>query len=450
MRRPPAGTPSPRRGTLVLGRRWQVAHDRIQYRWRARQDVQSTRKTQLSHGLNSNRETRIRVRGAFRVRPEFRVGALPLISGQFFRSGMSSRFTGMGAGSAQWVVSSNPLELPDAPTRTVSTAVPAVSGVCSSAGRVAQTPPRVVSDRPAVGAAHRLAAFGSPVAARERHHARRFDRAPLAPNVGRDPVRDRAGVRTRRARQPAQAGPRPVPAVAGRYPANHGLPGEYVRPRLVRRGAAAAMVPLVRQAARSVLVPDRPVVRPGWAPAATTGTPSRGRRSWPGLTGPHPPGGKAWLGLPAAGHQRCHHASAGAAAPRAAPGQTAERAWRTSAAADRLDLSEEAGVGARAGGLAARPSGTVAAGQQSRSRRTLCRVARAPYARRGIVSGCQERRRRAAGSPAGARRACPATAAPPHAGPLVRRAAGGRRHPPRGNPRRWKPSTTGQPRAPRS
>src|SRR5258708_30681489 len=57
------------------------------------------------------------------------------------------------------------------------------------------------------------------------------------------------------------------------------------------------MVPLVRQAARSVLVPDRPVVRPGWAPAATTGAPSRGRRSRPGLTGPHPPGGKARLGL---------------------------------------------------------------------------------------------------------------------------------------------------------
>src|SRR5258708_21288171 len=154
-----------------------------------------------------------------------------LISGQFFRSGMSSRFTGMGAGSAQWVVSSNPLELPDAPTRTVSTTVPAVSCVCSSARRVAQTPSCFVSDRAAGGPAHRLAAFSSPVAARERHHARRFDRAPLAPNVGRDPVRDRAGVRTRRARQPAQAGPRPVPAVAGRYPANHALHAEYVSPR---------------------------------------------------------------------------------------------------------------------------------------------------------------------------------------------------------------------------
>src|SRR5258707_15033725 len=392
MRRPPAGTPSPRRGTLVLGRRWQVAHDRIQYRWRARQDVQSTRKTQLSHGLNSNRETRIRVRGAFRVRPEFRVGALPLISGQFFRSGMSSRFTGMGAGSAQWVVSSNPLELPDAPTRTVSAAVPAVSGVCSSARRVAQTPSCFVSDRVAVGPAHRLAAFSSPVAARERHHARRFDRAPLAPNVGRDPVRDRAGVRTRRARQPAQAGPRPVPAVAGRYPANHALHAEYVSPRLRRTGAAAGMVPLVRQAARSVLVPDRPVVRPGWAPAATTGTPSRGRRSWPGLTGPHPPGGKPWLGLPAARHQRRDYPSAGRAAPSAAPGQTAERAGWTSRAVDGLGFSEEAGVGARARGLAARPSGTPAVGQQSRSGRTLVRVVRTPAAGGRIVSGCQERR----------------------------------------------------------
>src|ERR1700716_347249 len=287
------------------------------------------------------------------------------MSGQFLRSGMSSRFTGMGAGSAQWVVPSNPLELPDAPTRTVSAAVPAVSGVCSSARRVAQTPPRFVSDWAAVGPAHRLAAFGSPVAPRERHHPRRFDRAPLAPNVGRDRVRDRAGVRTRRARQPAQTGPRPVPAVARRYAANHALHAEYAGAGLWRSCAAAGVVPLVRQAARSVLVSDRPAVRPGWAPAATTGTPSRGRRSWPGLTGPHPPGGKAWLGLPAAGHQRRHHASAGAAAPSAAPGQTAERAWRTSAAADRLDLSEEAGVGARAGGLAARPSGTLAAGQQS-------------------------------------------------------------------------------------
>src|SRR5260370_7700603 len=95
---------------------------------------------------------------------------------------MSSRFTGMGAGSAQWVVSSNPLELPDAPTRTVSTAVPAVSGVCSGARRVAQTPPRVVSDRPAVGPAHRLAALGSPVAAPERPHPPPFHHAPLPPH----------------------------------------------------------------------------------------------------------------------------------------------------------------------------------------------------------------------------------------------------------------------------
>src|SRR5258708_33485790 len=133
---------------------------------------------------------------------------------------MSSRFTGMGAGSAQWVVSSNPLELPDAPTRTVSAAVPAVSGVCSGARRVAQTPPRVVSDRPAVGPAHRLAALGSPVAARERHHPRGFDRAPLAPHVGRDRVRDRAGVPTRCAGQLAQTGPQPVPAVNGPHAAN--------------------------------------------------------------------------------------------------------------------------------------------------------------------------------------------------------------------------------------
>src|SRR6266851_2839048 len=337
---------------------------------------------------------------------------------------MSSRFTGTGAGSAQWVATNQPLELPDAPTRTVSAAVPAASGLCPSAGCVAQTPPRLVSDRAAVGPAHRLTAFGSPVAARERHHARRFDRAPLAPNVGRDPVRDRAGVRTRRARQPAQAGPRPVPAVAGRYPANHALHAEYVSPRLRRTGAAAGMVPLVRQAARSVLVPDRPVVRPGWAPAATTGTPSRGRRSWPGLTGTHPPGGKAWLGLPAARHQRRDHASAGAAAPRAAPGQTAERAWRTSRAVDGLGFSEEAGVGARAGGLAAWPSGTLAAGQQSRSGRTPGRAVRAPHACRGLISGCQERRVRVGAQSGGARRACPAAVARHHAGHLVRRAAG--------------------------
>src|SRR5258708_38389717 len=325
---------------------------------------------------------------------------------------MSSRFTGMGAGSAQWVVSSNPLELPDAPTRTVSTAVPAVSGVCSGARRVAQTPPRVVSDRPAVGPAHRLAALGSPVAARERHHPRGFDRAPLAPHVGRDRVRDRAGVRTRCARQPAQTGARPVPAVAGRYTANHALHAEYVGPGLRRTSAAAGVVPLVRQAARSVLVPDRPTVRPSWAPAATTGTPSRGRRSWPGLTGPHPPGGKAWLGLPAARHQRRDYASAGAAAPRAAPGQTAERAGWTSRAVDGLGFSEEAGVGARAGGLAARPSGTLDVGQQSRSGRTLGRVVRAPHARRGIVSGCQERRGRGGGRSGGGGGAGPPSAAP--------------------------------------
>src|SRR5258708_34035900 len=110
------------------------------------------------------------------------------------------------------------------------------------------------------------------------------------------------------------------------------------------------MVPLVRQAARSVLVPDRPVVRPGWAPAATTGAPSRGRRSWPGLTGPHPPGGKARLGLPAARHQGRDYVSAGRAAPSAAPRQTAERAGWTSRAVDGLGFSEEAVVGARASG----------------------------------------------------------------------------------------------------
>src|SRR5260370_11541765 len=100
---------------------------------------------------------------------------------------MSSRFTGMGAGSAQWVVSSNPLELPDAPTRTVSTAVPAVSGVCSGARRVAQTPPRLVSDRPAVGPAHPLAAPGSPSASPGPHPPPGFDLAPLAPHAGREP-----------------------------------------------------------------------------------------------------------------------------------------------------------------------------------------------------------------------------------------------------------------------
>src|SRR5260221_234037 len=334
-----------------------------------------------------------------------------------FRSGMSSRFTGTGAGSAQWVVTNQPLELPDAPTRTVSAVVPAVSGVCPSAGCVAQTPPGLVSDRAAVGPAHRLTAFGSPVAARERHYPRGFDRAPLAPNVGRDRVRDRAGVRTRCARQLAQTGAGPVPAVAGRYTANHALHAEYVGPGLRRTSAAAGVVPLVRQAARSVLVPDRPTVRPSWAPAATTGAPSRGRRSRPGLTGTHPPGGKAWLGLPAARHQRRDYASAGAAAPRAAPGQTAERAGWTSRAADGLGFSEEACVGARAGGLAARPSGTLAVGQQSRSGRTLGRVVRAPHARRGIVSGCQERRGGGGGSVGGAGRAGPARGPPGQARP---------------------------------
>src|SRR5882672_5452663 len=299
---------------------------------------------------------------------------------------MSSRFTGMGAGSAQWVATNKPLELSHAPTRTVSAAVPAVSGVCSSARRVAQTPPRVVGDRVAVGPAHRLAAFGSPVAPSERHHPRGFDRAPLAPNVGCDRVRDRAGVRTRRARQLAHTATGPLSAVAGRYPANHALHAEYVSPGLRRTCPATGVVPLVRQAARRVLVPDRSAVRPGSAAAATTGAPSRGRRSRPGLTGTYPAGGQAWLGLPVARHQRRNYASAGRAAPGAAPGQTAERAGWTGAAADGLDLSEEAGLGACAGDLAAWPSGTLAAGQQSRSGRTPGRVVRAPHARRGVVS----------------------------------------------------------------
>src|SRR5207245_1848811 len=99
-----------------------------------------------------------------------------------------------------------------------------------------------------------------------------------------------------------------------------------------------------------------------------------------------PVGGKAWLGLPVPRHQRRDYASAGRAAPGAAPGQTAERAWWTSRAADGLGFSEEPGLGHRPGGLAAWPAGTLGAGRQSRSGRTVGRTVRGPDARRGVVS----------------------------------------------------------------
>ena len=128
----------------------------------------------------------------------------------------------MGAGSAQWEVSTNPLEL-SMPPRVLYQRLCQQLQVCAPAlgvwprRRLALLVTGLLLARHA--ALPRVAAQLRRVTAR----ASRFDRAAVATDIGRYRVRGVAGVRARRPGQPAQAAGWPVPAVAGRYATNHAL-----------------------------------------------------------------------------------------------------------------------------------------------------------------------------------------------------------------------------------
>src|ERR1700730_5866228 len=128
---------------------------------------------------------------------------------------MSRSFTGVGAGSAQWVVSRTRMELTDAPTRTVPTPVPAAASVRPSAWRLPPTTPELPAHRAVAGSPYRLAAPGGSVAARDPHGPGRLDRTPFATDARRPHVRDQR-VRAHGADQSARVAAWTLPAAPGR------------------------------------------------------------------------------------------------------------------------------------------------------------------------------------------------------------------------------------------
>src|ERR1700730_4681166 len=240
---------------------------------------------------------------------------------------MSRSFTGMGAGSAQWVVSRTRMELTNAPTRTVPTPVPAAASVRPSVWRLAPTTPGAAGDRAVAGSPYRLAAPGGAGAARAPHGPGRRDRTPFATDARRHHVRDQR-VRAAGADQSARVAGWTLPAAPGRYPTNDALHPEHARAGLCRPRSAAGLAALVWSAARRLLEANRPAVRRSGTPAAAARAAGGGGRSGCGLTDAHPPGATAWLGLPAAGDQRHHPAAARAGAAR---GGASGRAGRPAA-----------------------------------------------------------------------------------------------------------------------
>src|SRR5437899_7586143 len=111
-------------------------------------------------------------------------GTCFLISGQFFRKVMSRSFTGMGAGSAQWVSAIQLIGAAHAPTPTVSTPVSALGSVCPSRWRLVQATLGAAGDGCAVGAPHGVAACGGAIAASDTRGTGRLDRTSLAPHPG--------------------------------------------------------------------------------------------------------------------------------------------------------------------------------------------------------------------------------------------------------------------------
>src|SRR5579859_552731 len=287
---------------------------------------------------------------------------------RFFRKAMFGSFTGMGAGSAQWVVSPNPLELTNAPTRTVPTPVPAAARMRPAVWRVAPTTPGAAGDRAVAGPPYRLAAPGGSVAARDPHGPGRLDRTPFATDARRCHVREQR-VRAPGADQSGRVAGWTLPAAPGRYPTNDALHSEHPGVGVCRARSAAGLAALVWSAARRLLEADRPTTRRGRTPAATAGAASGRGRSGRRLTDAHPSGAAAWLGLPDAGDQRHDPAAAGAGAARGgASGRVARPAARRRGAADGPGVSQAPGQRARRGYLAAWPSRTLAAGEQSRPR----------------------------------------------------------------------------------
>src|ERR1700737_2940132 len=240
---------------------------------------------------------------------------------------MSSCFTRMGAGAAQWEVTTQPKGAVHAPMPTVPTTVCAVASVCPTARCVAHAASGVVGDRSPVGSSYGIAPCSGSTASRNANRAYRFDRTSLATHPGADRLEHAGPFRRGPPSERATVATGTLRPDARRYAEDRPMHADHAGVSLWWPSAAVGVVPLVGEAGWSLLEAGRPTLRSSPTSAAAAGPAGVVGRSWPDLTETNQAGVSARLGLRAARAKRDHAAHRATRGTAGACGGAGPGAW---------------------------------------------------------------------------------------------------------------------------